>query len=116
MADTEYTDREALNDGVLVNLLAEGVRVHFNGRPITRATKNLLDTLGHYNPGGSIAEQAAAYTALLGFAVAGARDEAGPGEPRDYLWNTPPHKALRDRPIWLQPNDDGYVAMLPEDY
>jgi hypothetical protein len=116
MADITYTDRNAQDDGVLVDLLALGVRVHLNGRPITRATATLFDALARYNPGGTTEEQAAAYTAVLGYALAGIADTAKEGEPRDYLLITPEQAGLNGRSVWIQPNDDGYVAMFPDDY
>lgn len=116
MPDVTYTDRNARDDGVLVDLLALGVRVHLNGRPVTRATVTLFDALARYNPGGPVDEQAAAYTAVLGYALAGVTDTAKEGEPRGCLLVTPEQPGLDGRPVWVQPNDDGYVAMLPDDY
>jgi hypothetical protein len=47
----------------------------------------------------------------------GAADTAKPGEPQDSLYATPPVKALRDRPVWLQRTESGeWAAFFPEDY
>ncbi len=54
---------------------------------------------------------------LLQVFITGAADTAGPGEPQDDLYATPPVKALGGRPIWLQrPKAGEWTAFLPEDY
>lgn len=111
-----YTDRDALDDGRLVDLLDLDIRVHFEGKPITRMTATLFDQLNKYNPGGTVEAQAAAYQALIAFALAGVGDTAGDGEPEGFLFAGPDHHALNDQAVWVQPNDDGWTVMLPSDY
>ena len=54
---------------------------------------------------------------LLQVLITGAADIAEPGEPRDWLYQTPPIKALGGEPIWLQRSSAGqWTAYLPEDY
>lgn len=116
MADYEHTDRDALDDGEIVDLLGHGVRVHIDGKPVTRATGALWNRLGRYVTGGSDAEQAAAYQALFGLVLDGTHDTAEDGDPAGYLLASPEHHALAHHPVWLQGNDDGWTAMLPSDY
>jgi hypothetical protein len=53
----------------------------------------------------------------LGATMPTARDGAGPGEPPDCLYVTPPVKALRDQEIWLQrPRPGEWTAFFPADY
>lgn len=116
MAHITYTDRDALDDGHLVDLLKLGVRVHVNGRPITRMTATLFDLLDRYNPGGTEDRQAGALQAMLGLLLDGLHDTAEPGEATGYLYASPVHHVLGHRPLWLTQSDDGWTVMLPSDY
>jgi hypothetical protein len=97
---------------VLVDLAAAGIHVHLDGRPAVRATVNLMDTLARRIPAGPPSEQAAAFSAVLRYALAGARDSsAGDGE----LLVTPEQAALYGLALWAQLDPDGFVLMLPTD-
>jgi hypothetical protein len=110
-----YNDRNALDDGVLVDLLANGIKVHLNGKPITRMTSALFDALAEYNPGGSPAEQAAAYQALLGFIIKGAHCDH-PEHVGHELYQAPTHETFGGERVWLYPNDDGWTVMFAHDW
>lgn len=116
--DVTYTDAHAVTDGELIDLIALGLQLYFDGEPINRASRALVEGLAKYNSGETESEQvAAAYQALLGFIVDGAVDNAEEGERRGYLLESRhPIHALGGKPVWMQPNGSGWTAMLPEDY
>jgi hypothetical protein len=97
---------------VLVDLPAAGIHVHLDGRPAIRATTNLMDTLARRIAAGPPTEQAAAFTAVLRYALAGARDSsAADGE----LRLTSEQGGLDGGALWAQLDPDGYVLMLRTD-
>jgi hypothetical protein len=52
----------------------------------------------------------------VGATMPEAHDTAAAGEPQDCLYATPPVKALRDKPVWLQrPKSGEWTAFFPED-
>ena len=54
---------------------------------------------------------------LLQILITGAADTAKPGEPHDWLYRTPPVKAIGDEEIWRQrPAAGHWTAFLPGDY
>jgi hypothetical protein len=124
-----HSDADAVYDGDLIDLQANGVRVFWNGQPVTRMSAALWDALKPYNPGGPASEQAAAMTTLLGFLLAGATDTAEEGEPQGEYYRTQRYPQLKDtlpalvragvartaRPVWLERNATGWTAMFPSD-
>lgn len=116
--DVVYSERDALEDGALIDLRELGVvGVYFERRPITQMSEGLFDAFAAFNPGGPETEQAAAYKALLGLVTAGAYDTAGEGEPSGVVYESQARfHGLGCEPVWLTPNRDGWTAMLPRDY
>ena len=104
-----YTDAEAIEDGVLVDI---GARVHFLGFPVNRMTRHLFDDLPFIEAETSIFEGdfddalASILRAKCQFAQ-GSSDNTGQiGD----IYKFPPD-------LWLVRNEvGGWTAMYPEDY
>ncbi len=107
-----YTDAEALEDGLLVNL-TEFPTVRFRGLPLNRMTRHLFDEIEPF-----VAAESAAFDGSFGRGLAsilqtkcrfaqGSSDNTG--EVGDIV-RIPPN-------LWLVRNElDGWTAMYPEDY
>jgi hypothetical protein len=105
-----YTDKEALDDGTLVDV---GERVGFRGFPINRMTQHLFDDLA------PCAEAEAplfdgnvnrALASILEKKCGWAQGDPGNTDEVGDIYTIPPK-------LWLVRNEvDGWTAMYPEDY
>jgi hypothetical protein len=105
-----YTDKEALDDGTLVDV---GERVSFQGLPVNRMTRHLFDDLA---PG---AEAGAplfngdfnrALASILETKCVHAQGDPGNVDEVGDIYTIPPK-------LWLVRNEvAGWTAMYPEDY
>ena len=108
-----HTDRQAIDDGDLIDLPGIGVKVDFNGRPITRMTSALSAALARLNPGRTERERAAFCHSQVGILAADARDVAEPGEESGVVFHAP---TIEGAAVYLCSNDDGWTIMLGTDW
>lgn len=129
---SRYSDEEAVDDGVLADISAWGVR-HI-GRPVNRMTRNLFESLRPYSEpmsacGRHMLSATEGFTAdcddcqtafgmhmesTLRTKLKLAVDTAEEGEERGYLFKLP---GRDDDGIWLIGNElGGFTVMFPEDY
>jgi hypothetical protein len=104
---SSYTDKQAVADGVLVDLPAAGIEVEYNGRRIDRCTIALW---------GAFERTAQSIAALLEALCGEAVDTAGPGEDRDYMYRLPDIEGAR---VWLVENGElggSWTVMFASDY
>src|SRR6266705_405620 len=102
-----HTDRQAIDDGDLIDLPGIGVKVDFNGRPITRMTSALSAALARLNPGRTERERAAFLHSQLAILAAKACDVAEPGEPALYRYQT---ADFDGQAVYLCSNDHGWTV------
>ena len=107
-----YTDAEAIEDGILVDLTQFCV-VQFRGVPVNRMTSHLFEDLKPFAeadpaiPGGNFNEALASILRTKCRFAQGSDDNTG--EVGD-IWRIPPN-------LWLVRNEvGGWTAMYPEDY
>jgi len=105
-----YTDKEALDDGILVDL---GERVSFRGFPVNRMTRHLFDDLGPFAEAEAPLFQSNVNRALASIletkCTSAQGDPGNTGEVGD-IYTIPPK-------LWLVRNEvGGWTVMYPEDY
>jgi type I site-specific restriction endonuclease len=108
-----YTDKDALDDGVLVDLTA--LKITFRGKPVNRMTRTLWEEFQPFLIDHSEAEKALGIkmpskkdqlTSILRAKLKRARNSGDD----DYLFILPPE-------IWLVKNEvSGFTVMKPSDY
>ena len=106
----EYTDVDAVGDGVLVDLEKINAAVSFHGARVNRMTGHLFEA----TTGGVEEIDAMGLRENLLHQLDSAADTAAPGEQRDYLYALPD---VCDEAVWLIRNEvGGWTAMFAADY
>lgn len=95
-----YSDAEALEDGVLVDISSAGIT--FQGQPVNRMTGTLWNDLQPFYPDGEEGMDLTGLADALRVKLQGAKGGDG-------LWEIPPD-------LWLVDNGDGLTIMYPSDY
>ena len=99
MIISTYTDEQAVEDGVLVDI---GANVRFQGLPVNRMTRHLFDDLKPF-----VEAEAPLFDGTKCQLAQGSPDNTG--EVGD-IWRIPPN-------LWLVRNEvGGWTAMHPDDY
>lgn len=110
--DYEVTEAQAIEEGAVVDMTVFGNGIaHFRGEPVRTVSAALFDALR------ATSEQCPSAVLQMLIDTGGATDTAGPGEPEDWLYATPPKKTLGGAPVWFQrPKPGEWTAFLPADY
>ena len=105
-----YGDKDALEDGVLVDISSVGIEMKLGGKPVNRMTGNLLSKVCGKDKDGNY-EIDKMHT-MIYLAIGSAVDSEGDG----YLF-VGEMPGFRESDVWFVMNEvGGYTLMTPEDY
>ena len=106
-----YTDAQALEDGVLVDISSYGLG--YGGKNVNRVTSNLMRCLVPSFFGDDVVEEFVAKLAKMHVTMIVSR-----AQPTEDDWLLTSHASIPHRhKVWLVQNEvGGYTVMLPEDY